>query len=138
MVTTHRFRRDLPEVPDARSFVAAVVEAAEAPVTDDLLLVASELITNAVRHGTGEIEVRVGVGPGSVRLEVLDEGHVHVTEPPAVMPVDGPGGWGLHLVRALAQAWGSGYDAHGRTLVWAEVSLPAAPVPAGAGLSRSR
>ena len=64
-------------------------------------------------------------GRGTVRLEVLDEGHAVVAEPPGVMPVTGPGGWGLHLVRALSQAWGSGFDPHGRTLVWAEVSLPA-------------
>ncbi|HJR23883.1 MAG TPA: ATP-binding protein [Acidimicrobiales bacterium] len=125
MVSTHRFRRDLPEVPDARTFVAAAVEAEGRPVTDDVLLVASELVTNAVRHGQGEVEVRVDVGPGSVRLEVLDEGHVVVPEPPGIMPVDGPGGWGLHLVRAVSHAWGSGLDQRGRTLVWAEVGLPA-------------
>jgi anti-sigma regulatory factor (Ser/Thr protein kinase) len=111
-------------------FVASVVEAAGAPVTDDLLLVASELVTNAVRHGEGEVEVRVEVSPGSVRLEVLDEGHAVVPEPPGVMPVEGPSGWGLHLVRALSRAWGSGLDRVGRTLVWAEVPLPATSQPA--------
>ena len=136
MASTHRFRRDLPEVPDARSFVASVLESKGVPVTDDVLLVTSELVTNAVRHGEGEIEVRVDVGHRAVRLEVLDEGSAAVPEPPGVMPVDGPGGWGLHLVRAVAQAWGSGLDPHGRTLVWAEVGLPAPrragnrPVPA--------
>ena len=122
MVSTHRFRRDLPEVADARSYVATVVATAGSPVSDDLLLVTSELVTNAVRHGEGEVEVRVEVGPGTVRLEVLDEGHVVVQEPPGIMPVTGPGGWGLQLVRAVSQAWGSGFDPHGRTLVWAEVA----------------
>ena len=125
MASVHRFRRDLPEVPDARAFVASAVEAQGAPVSDDLLLVTSELVTNAVRHGRGEVEVRVDVGPSAVRIEVVDEGGVVVPEPPGVLPVDGPGGWGLHLVRALAQAWGSGLDPHGRTLVWAEVAVPA-------------
>jgi anti-sigma regulatory factor (Ser/Thr protein kinase) len=125
MVSTHRFRRDLPEVPDARAFVASAVEAQDMAASDDLLLVTSELVTNAVRHGDGEVEVRVEVGPATVRIEVVDDGDVVVPEPPAVIPVDGPGGWGLHLVRAVSQAWGSGLDAHGRTLVWAEVAVPA-------------
>ena len=123
MVSTHRFRRDLPEVPDARMFVASVLESRGVPVTDDVLLVTSELVTNAVRHGEGEVEVRVDVGAAAVRLEVLDEGAVVVEEPPGGKPVDRSGGWGLHLVRALSQAWGSGLDAHGRTLVWAELEL---------------
>jgi anti-sigma regulatory factor (Ser/Thr protein kinase) len=124
MVSTHRFRRDLPEVPDARMFVASVLESRGVEVTDEVLLVTSELVTNAVRHGEGEIEVRVDVSHGAVRVEVLDEGALVVEEPPGVMPVDAPGGWGLHLVRALSQSWGSGLDPHGRTLVWAEVGLP--------------
>ena len=109
-------------------FVASVLEAEGLEATDEVLLVASELVTNAVRHGDGEIEVRVDVGPRGVRLEVLDEGGVTVPEPPGVMPVNSPGGWGLHLVRALAQAWGSGFDPHGRTLVWAEVGLREVPL----------
>jgi anti-sigma regulatory factor (Ser/Thr protein kinase) len=138
VVTSHRFQRDLPEVPDARTFVASVVEGAGAPVGDDLMLVTSELVTNAVRHGDGEVEVRVDVGRGSVRLEVLDEGHVVVEEPPGIVPVDGPGGWGLHLVRAVSQAWGTGFDRAGRTLVWAEVPLPTTSQGAGLPASSAR
>lgn len=107
----------------ARRFVADEVEAAGAEATDDLLLAVSELVTNAVRHGAGAMEVRLTVDGHVARIEVLDEGGYLVPEPVAVPPVDAVSGRGLHLVRSVAQAWGSGLDAHGRTLVWAEVPI---------------
>jgi anti-sigma regulatory factor (Ser/Thr protein kinase) len=126
-----RFRRDLPEVPQARRFVAEALAAAGSRATDDVLLVVSELVTNAVRHGDGELEVRVHPHGGQVRLEVLDDGGARVPEPMGAPPLDSVGGRGLHLVRAVSRAWGSGYDARGRTLVWAELAVPrrSRPVP---------
>jgi hypothetical protein len=118
-----RYRRDLPEVPMARRFVAEEVEASGGVPTDDLLLTVSELVTNAIRHGAGTMEVRLSVAGDVARIEVLDEGGSTVPEPGAVPPVDAIGGRGLHLVRSVAQAWGSGIDSHGRTLVWAEVPI---------------
>lgn len=123
MPLTRRFRRDLPEVPAARRFVAEALAAAGTEPTDDLLLVVSELATNAVRHGAGDMEVRIHPGPDQVRVEVLDDGGAPVPEPPGAPPLDTVGGRGLHLVRALSQAWGTGFDVRGRTLVWAEVAL---------------
>jgi hypothetical protein len=58
---------------------------------------------------------------------VLDDGGLPVSEPVGQPPVDAVGGRGLHLVRSVSEAWGSGIDAHGRTLVWAEVPVPKAP-----------
>lgn len=118
-----RYRRDLPEVPAARRYVADVVESEGWIPTDDLLLAVSELVTNAVRHGDGGMEVRVDVGHGIARVEVLDDGGRPVAEPASVLRADAIGGRGLHLVRSVAQAWGSGFDARGRTSVWAEVPV---------------
>ena len=123
MPLARRFRRDLPEVPAARRFVTDAMESVGAYVSDELLLVVSELATNAVLHGTGGMEVRVHPSPGQVRVEVLDDGGSPVPEPPGAPPIEAVGGRGLHLVRSVSQAWGSGLDAWGRTLVWAEVPV---------------
>ncbi len=123
MASSRRFRRDLPGVPAARRFVADALAAAGLAATDEVLLVVSELATNAIRHGAGDMEVRVLPGIDQVRIEVLDDGGTAVPEPPGAPPISGVGGRGLHLVRAMSQAWGSGFDARGRTLVWAEMPL---------------
>ncbi|MCJ1677205.1 ATP-binding protein [Streptomyces sp. APSN-46.1] len=91
----------------------------------DALLVASELVTNAVRHAVAprdrEIETRyVRLGNG-VRVEVHDVS-------PA-MPVVGEsdrgddGGRGLYLVAALADRWAVGERVGPGKRVWAELSV---------------
>jgi anti-sigma regulatory factor (Ser/Thr protein kinase) len=138
MSTTRRYRRDLPEVPAARRFVAEVVESEGWVATDDLLLAVSELVTNAIRHGEGAMEVRLDVAHGVARVEVLDEGGRLVEEPSSVLRVDATGGRGLHLVRSVSQAWGSGIDARGRTSVWAEVPVRRAARSSANGTAGAR
>ena len=123
MQTVRRFRRDVPEIPRSCRFVAEVLERSGRAATDAVLLVVSELVTNAVRHGDGDVELRIDVEPDKVRLEVLDDGHVKVQAPRRVPPPTELGGRGLQLVREVSKRWGSGFDPAGRTLVWAE--LPA-------------
>jgi anti-sigma regulatory factor (Ser/Thr protein kinase) len=133
MASSRRFRRDLPGVPAARRFVADVLASSGLPATDEVLLVVSELATNAIRHGAGDMEVRVVPGVGQVRVEVLDEGGSVIPEPPGAPPIAAVGGRGLHLVRAMSQAWGTGFDASGRTLVWAEVPVRQRALSSAAG-----
>ena len=121
MRMVRRFRRDIPEIPRSRRFVSDVLEGSGTAVTDAILVVTSELITNAVRHGAGEVEFRVVVDEGTVRLEVLDDGHAKVKAPKQAPSPSALGGRGLLLVRALSRRWGSGFDPAGRTLVWAEL-----------------
>jgi anti-sigma regulatory factor (Ser/Thr protein kinase) len=79
---------------------------------DDAGLMASELVTNALRHGRGAITIRITSGLDDVTVEVADEGHADV----AIASASGAsGGWGLRLVDALADAWGA---RHGSTRVW--------------------
>lgn len=120
---TRRFERAVPEIPRSRRFVADTLRSQGTDPDDAVLLITSELVTNAVRHGDGDVELRVILEHGRVRLEVLDDGHAPLAAPEVVPPPDAAGGRGLHLVRSVAQHWGSGFDRDGRTMVWAE--LPA-------------
>lgn len=79
----------------------------------------SELVTNAVVHGEGTIEVRLAANASRVRLEVSDQGGRPVA-PRSRRPGDlAVGGWGLRLVEREADRWGAA-DSPGRTLVWVE------------------
>lgn len=92
---------------------------------DDVLLVASELVTNAVVHSGGSpadtIEVRAVLTGGSVSISVQDPGRSGVS--PRLRGEDAlAGGWGLQIVRQLAHRWGFERDRGHR--VWAELQLP--------------
>jgi GAF domain-containing protein len=113
-------RRDTDSVPHARQHVRDVLPASD--VRDDVELVVTELVTNAVLHApAGEITFRVRALADVVRVEVEDCGHgmpVRVRESAEAMT-----GRGLALVAALSRSWGveGGRPAH--KVVWAEVPL---------------
>lgn len=91
-------------------------------IIDDALLVTAELVTNAVRATPGKlIKLRCRWGPGAITVEVWDSS----PEPPTPAPMielslddidvsessfDGNGGRGLHIVEALAIAWGHCFE----------------------------
>ncbi len=84
---------------------------------DRALLITSELVTNALRHGEGAIELRIGRAGDRLRLEVVDQGN----GVPAIRAEAGDeGGWGLRIVEELSQRWGC---FEGTTHVWAELLL---------------
>ena len=92
-------------------------------VLDDAQLLVSELVTNSVRHAQlpsdARVRVSVEIRDGFMRLEVEDPGDVALG---AVAPDrEHGGGFGLFLVEALAQRWGSKHD--GTTCVWAELAI---------------
>ena len=93
-------------------------------VADSAVLLVSELVTNAILHGEPPVELRVGVPPGLLRVEVHDGDR----EAPVPMPQElGPsrermGGRGLRLVEALSSRWGLCEDDDGKTL-WFEIDL---------------
>ena len=94
----------------------------------DVVVLTSELVTNAVRHGGAgpgdEIVVHLAIAANVLRVEVCDFGPGFV--PPAVLrPRARGGGNGLVLVERLSSCWGvSGDDG---TCVWFERLLePAA------------
>ncbi|MEV7417059.1 ATP-binding protein [Streptomyces sp. NPDC089919] len=72
---------------------------------DDVLLVVSELVTNACRHAGGADEVRVRWQGGELFVEVEDASDV-VPREPADEAKGETGGYGCQLVTALADHWG--------------------------------
>jgi anti-sigma regulatory factor (Ser/Thr protein kinase) len=126
-----RLERQLRVSPEA----AAVARHALADVptglpdgqVQDLQLLVSELVTNAVRHANlaadDLIRLVVDVRGGGLRVEVHDPGGGFVPREPEPDP-ERPSGWGLYLVAELADRWGVHSD--DSTLVWFELDRPAA------------
>lgn len=105
----------------ARQWVDRLLQAraVSARVRESACLIASELVTNALRHGQGKIELRLTMLSRFVRVEVVDEG---TDQAPAVRHAEPgeSGGWGLRIVDQLAVQWGV---FEGTTHVWADLSL---------------
>jgi anti-sigma regulatory factor (Ser/Thr protein kinase) len=107
--------RDPGAPGQARALLREHADGLDRDRLDTAVLLISELVTNAVLHGRGEIRLVIDVGGGSARFEVCDEGD----GTPVVRPEPGPdGGWGLRLVGQLAARWGV---RKGRTQVWFEL-----------------
>ena len=83
----------------------------------DAKLLASELVTNALMHGQGRIEIRAELDENHLLVEVIDEGH-GFERIVRKQDFNRVGGRGLHLVDALASRWGI-HD--GSSHVWFEL-----------------
>ncbi|MFF3596087.1 ATP-binding protein [Kitasatospora indigofera] len=105
---------------------------------DDLLLVVSELVTNAVRHAGGAGTVDLALLPDAVDIAVSDPSRT-LPLPRLPDPGAGTGGLGLHLVAALCGPVrvtldpGSGKTVHARL----PYRRPPAPAPTPAPRRRS-
>lgn len=87
-------------------------------VAPDFELAVSELVSNALLHGSGRIHVHLSCDPGGrVRLEVGDEGRDEPEAPRPHLAERRIGGWGLRFVDQLAESWGAERRGRG-TLVW--------------------
>ncbi|MGK3094768.1 ATP-binding protein [Streptomyces sp. WAC01490] len=92
---------------------------------EDVLLVVSELVTNACLHAEGPEELRIGRTSKALRVEVVDRG---TGQPAPRTPhrAGRPGGHGMFIVQRLCLDWGVQRtpEAPGKT-VWAELAAPA-------------
>jgi PAS domain S-box-containing protein len=88
-------------------------------LSETVELLVSELFTNAVRHGAGDIGLRL-IRAGSLLCEVRDDGYDLPTLRRA--DVTAENGRGLQLVTALAERWGAQRTPTGK-VVWFEQSL---------------
>ena len=88
-----------------------------AELRDDLLLLLTEVVTNAVRHSGAKdgdpIEVEVRERPDGLRVQVTDPGSGFERPTAPVPDHSTPGGLGLVLVDRLARDWGTGHTKRG-------------------------
>ncbi|HEX6714534.1 MAG TPA: ATP-binding protein [Thermoleophilaceae bacterium] len=85
---------------------------------DDLALIVSELVTNAVIHGPpGDVELRMIATPSVIRVEVEDSGTIPFDWPAA----GSDGHWGLALVATFSER--AGLIRGPPTVVWCELDL---------------
>jgi len=118
--TTITLDGGLSSARTARTFaVAALEEWDVGDITDDVLLVITELVNNAVTHAHTSCELRLSVSPVALRIEVIDEGPG--TPDPLPPSATRNHGRGLHLVDALTAAWGFEPIDTGGKMVWAEL-----------------
>jgi two-component sensor histidine kinase len=121
-------------VPEVRHGVRALVREQGVPIDDDmlfgLLLIVSELVTNAVKHAavlSAEFAVELAVGPEWIRIAVEDN---HPYRPKALEADHGrTGGRGLVLVKTITDEAGGSCDIAktptGGKVVWAALPLRA-------------
>lgn len=105
----------------AREAVRSVIGESEA--AGDVLLATSELVSNAVLHGElspdDEIVIDVSAGEDQVRVAVKHRGFPF-QRPPGRPGGQRPGGFGFHIVGALARRWDITHR-NGTTESWFEI-----------------
>ncbi|MER5874897.1 MULTISPECIES: ATP-binding protein [unclassified Streptomyces] len=116
----------------ARSRLAGSGIEADEPLAETLILLVSELVTNAVVHTGCPAVLRLclpgGGDAATVRLEVADS----CARPPIPRHAEGDetNGRGLELVDGLADRWGWNPEGAGKR-IWCEVDRCVAGAPAG-------
>jgi anti-sigma regulatory factor (Ser/Thr protein kinase) len=106
---------------------AAVAERAQQQGVDgslaqSLILLVSEVVSNAVRHSNGDpdapIEMLATFGKRAIRVSVTDAGEGFT--PRSRDPSRTHDGYGLYLLEKVAERWG--VEARGGTNVWFELA----------------
>ena len=85
-------------------------------LVEDVELVVSELVTNAMRHGRGQIRMHLEVAPDRVVVGVQDQGGGQPS--PRLPDATDVNGRGLALVAILATEWGVRAGPGGGKVVW--------------------
>ena len=103
----------------ARQFVHEHQDHLPEDVVADAKLLVTELVSNAVRHGSPEICLHLRLEPPGIGIAVSDEGDLFTPQRGTAGPAD-TGGRGLHIVDALSSSWGisSADPAETRKAVW--------------------
>lgn len=120
----------------ARHFLSALEPFTDEDVLDNTQLIVSELVTNSVRHaGLGEddyISLTVDAEPDHVMGSVTDPGPGFSAGRPEPPHPESVGGWGLFIVKEVAQRWGVDHSGSATT-VWFEVDAASLAHRSGGG-----
>jgi len=113
-------------VTTARHTVGRLLLGAHPPpplaVVEDVLLLVSELVTNAVLHAGTRVHVQATVEPGRIVVVVSDGDPAHTPHRPDRGAL-AASGRGMRLVELLASSWG--FDLRARSkAVWFEAVYP--------------
>ncbi|HEV7207998.1 MAG TPA: ATP-binding protein [Mycobacteriales bacterium] len=113
--------------------VECAAHGVSASMTDTAVLLTSEIVTNAVLHGGGDMRLGASALATHVRVEVMDGSRQHPTLRRLALAADGmalpadesttllaEGGRGIALVNSLADHWGA-VDAQPGKCVWFEL-----------------
>jgi anti-sigma regulatory factor (Ser/Thr protein kinase) len=112
---------DLAAPRHARAFVPGVLaDWGLGRLRQDAELVASELVTNALRVARGKVRVRLVLLDCSMILEVWDPAVALPSVPLAAAP-DSECGRGMLIVETLSAQWSTYCAAEGGKWVWAEL-----------------
>jgi anti-sigma regulatory factor (Ser/Thr protein kinase) len=120
-----RLELQLPHTSDsvrrARRTIAAFLDPSEVPVTvvEDLLLLVSELVTNAVVHAGSPAVVRLDADVERIKVAVADRDPEKAPKMAEPEPLS-PSGRGVLLVDRLASRWGVEPQRSGK-VVWFEL-----------------
>jgi anti-sigma regulatory factor (Ser/Thr protein kinase) len=96
-------------------------------ILGDVMLVASELVNNAVVHSGckpgDDLQVRASQSAGRLTVSVRDPGLSGSRAAPPPSTDVQVGGWGLQVIDALCERWGEERDDGYR--VWAQMKMSA-------------
>ncbi|MBL1285633.1 ATP-binding protein [Streptomyces sp. FT05W] len=106
------FTPDECRVSDMRKITAAYLKLWRVPesTAENVILAVSELVTNGIRHGHGDVGLKAVCADGGLRIEVTD-GNPNPAQL-AQAEDDDLSGRGLFLVAVLAHNWGVSDDGH--------------------------
>lgn len=117
-------RADVRAPGQARAFVRGRWPGLDDAVLDDVTLIVSELVSNAVQHGKPDIVLRMLVEPFSIDVSVLDHGEQVPSTTIQVPEGTATSGRGLSIVDRLASDWGvQPLDGGDGKHVWARLRM---------------
>ena len=105
---------------EARAFIRmALSERVSPAILQDALLLASEMVSNVIRHAGTPLTLSVEIHRGYLRMTVTD-GALPFEAKPGGPSEEGESGRGIAIIESLSRRWGLGATPIGKS-IWAEI-----------------